>query len=263
MKLRVLDLFSGIGGFSLGLERTGAFETAAFCEINAHCRDVLARHWPDVPCFEDVTTLRGESVGTIDVICGGFPCQDISIAGDGAGLDGERSGLWREIARLVRELRPQLVLVENVAALLGRGFDRVLGDLAALGYSAWWRCIRASDVGARHGRDRVWIVAYPEHRGVSFGRRIASACEALLRSIGVSGDDAPRSQQQASQVVGSRPPFLGRIPQTPWRVEPGMGRVADGVPERVGQLRAYGNAVVPQIPELLGYAILESMREAA
>ena len=124
-KLQVLDLFSGIGGFSLGLERTGGFETKAFCEIDPFCRRVLAKHWPDVPCFEDVTTLRGEDVGPVDVICGGFPCQDISIAGLGEGLDGARSGLWSEIVRLVRDLRPSFLLVENVAALLGRGLDRV------------------------------------------------------------------------------------------------------------------------------------------
>lgn len=262
-KLRVLDLFSGIGGFSLGLERTGGFETVAFCEIDPFCRRVLAKHWPTVPCFEDVTTLRGESVGTVDVICGGFPCQDISVAGDGAGLDGVRSGLWREIARLVGELRPQLVFVENVAALLGRGLDRVLGDLAALGYSAWWRCIRAADVGARHGRDRVWLVAYPERRGLSFGRRIASACEALLGSIGIPGDVAPRRVEQTSQVVARSAPAVDAGHEAGWRVEPPVARVAHGVPNRVGQLRAFGNAVVPQIPELLGHAILESMRIAA
>lgn len=262
-KLKVLDLFSGIGGFSLGLERTGGFETTAFCEIDPFCRRVLAKHWPGVPCFEDVTTLRGEDVGSVDAICGGFPCQDISLAGDGAGLEGERSGLWREIARLVRELRPRLVLVENVSALLGRGLDRVLGDLAALGYSAWWRCIRASDVGAPHGRDRIWIVAYPEHRGLSFGRRIASACDTLLRSSGVPGDVAPGRIEQTPSLVAVRQAGVGRHTQAHWRTEPRVGRVAHGVPDRVGQLSSYGNAVVPQIPELIGHAILESLRAAA
>ena len=165
--MRVLDLFSGIGGFSLGLERAG-METVAFCEISPVCRHLLAYHWPDVPCFDDVTTLTGEQVGPVDVICGGFPCQDISFAGKGAGLAGERSGLWREYARLVRELRPAFVIVENVAALLGRGLGDVLGDLASLGYDAWWDCIPASAVGAPHRRDRLWIVAYArgqQHEG--------------------------------------------------------------------------------------------------
>ena len=102
--LKVLDLFSGIGGFSLGLERTGGFETVAFCEIDPFCRRVLAKHWPNVRQFKDVTKLRGEDVGPVDVITGGFPCQDISPAGLKQGLDGERSGLWREFARLIGEL---------------------------------------------------------------------------------------------------------------------------------------------------------------
>jgi site-specific DNA-cytosine methylase len=165
-KLKVLDLFSGIGGFSLGLERTGGFETVAFCEIDPFCRKVLAKHWPTVRQYEDVKTLTAERLsadGVVpDVICGGFPCQDISFAGKGAGIEGERSGLWSEYARLIGELRPEYVIVENVAALLSRGLDRVLGDLASIGFDAEWHCIPASAVGAPHRRDRLWLVAYPE-----------------------------------------------------------------------------------------------------
>ena len=171
--LQVLDLFSGIGGFSLGLERTGGFQTVAFCEIDPYCRRVLAKHWPDVPCYDDVRALSAERLAAdgiaVDVICGGFPCQDISTAGKGAGLAGERSGLWSEIARLVGELRPRYVLVENVSALLGRGMGRVLGDLAALGFDSEWHCIPASAVGAPHRRDRIWIVAYPNGAHVEGG----------------------------------------------------------------------------------------------
>ena len=188
--MNVLDLFSGIGGFSLGLERAG-MRTVAFCEIDPYCRRVLAKHWPDVPVWGDIRTLTCEWImanatgndvarrrhsggdqpnaerisenAAIDVICGGFPCQDISVAGKGAGLAGERSGLWSEYARIIGEVRPRYVIVENVAALLGRGIERVLGDLAALGYDAEWDCIPASAVGAPHRRDRVWLVAYPAH----------------------------------------------------------------------------------------------------
>ena len=151
---------------SLGLEATGGFETIGFCEIDAYCRAVLAKHWPGVPCFQDIRalapidlSLRG--IGPVDVICGGFPCQDLSVAGKGAGLAGARSGLWGEYFRLIRELRPRYVLVENVAALLGRGLGTVVGDLATIGYDAEWHCIPAAYVGAPHRRDRVWIIAYP------------------------------------------------------------------------------------------------------
>src|SRR3954469_20173895 len=134
--MRVLDLFSGIGGFSLGLERAG-MRTVAFCEIEPYCRAVLAKHWPHVPCYTDIreltaARLAADGIG-VDVICGGFPCQDISVAGKGAGLAGERSGLWFEYARLIGEIRPRYVVVENVAALLVRGMDDVLGSLATFG----------------------------------------------------------------------------------------------------------------------------------
>lgn len=152
-KLRLLDLFSGIGGFSLGLERSGGFRTVAFCEIEPFPRRVLAKHWPGVPIYHDIRTLTADLLARdgigVDAICGGFPCQDISLAGKGAGIAGTRSGLWSEYARIVGELRPRVVVVENVTALLIRGLDRVLGDLAALGYDAQWHCIPASYVGAR------------------------------------------------------------------------------------------------------------------
>jgi DNA-cytosine methyltransferase len=166
--VNVLDLFSGIGGFSLGLERTGGFRTVAFCEIEPYCRAVLKKHWPNVPCYEDVRTLTAERLRadgiSVDAICGGFPCQDISTAGKGAGIEGERSGLWKEYARIIGEVRPRYVIVENVAALLGRGLSRVLGDLAEIGYDAEWHCIPASYVGAPHRRDRLWIVAYSQSK---------------------------------------------------------------------------------------------------
>jgi DNA (cytosine-5)-methyltransferase 1 len=182
---KLLDLFSGIGGFSLGLERAG-FETVAFCEISAKCRHLLQHHWPEVRAYDDICTLTAERLAAdgiaVDAICGGFPCQDISFAGKGAGLAGERSGLWRDYARLIRELQPRVVVVENVAALLSRGLGDVLGDLAALGYDAWWDCIPASAVGAPHRRDRLWLVAYArgvEHQGYGDALRRAVAAELL------------------------------------------------------------------------------------
>ena len=286
-KLRVLDLFSGIGGFSLGLERTGGFETAAFCEIEAFPRKVLAKHWPDVPCYDDVRTLTAERLAAdgvgVDVICGGFPCQDISTAGNGAGLAGERSGLWSEIARLVGELAPQFVIVENVAALLSRGLGDVLGDLAALGYDAEWHCIPASAIGAPHRRDRVWIVAHPSflfRDGSNDNAAFCVGCAVSEPGDGSgpftladtmrwgrpgqgkfvqSGNPAPLISRQTIDA------FNGRVAGQ-WATEPNVGRVANGVPDRAHRLKALGNAVVPQIPELIGNAILQAIaseREAA
>ena len=153
--MRVLDLFSGIGGFSLGLERAG-MKTVAFCEIDPYCRRVLAKHWPEVPIYDDVTGVEFEE-GQADVICGGFTCQDISIAGRRAGVTGERSGLYREVLRAICMVRPKFAIMENVAELLANGMGRVLGDLAENGNDTEWDCISASEIGAPHGRDRVWI----------------------------------------------------------------------------------------------------------
>ena len=165
--MRVLDLFSGIGGFSLGLESAG-MQTIGFCEIEPFPRAVLEKHWPGVPIHDDVRTLSAESVSWlrteaergIDLICGGFPCQDISVAGKGAGLKGSRSGLWYEYLRLVQELRPRWVLAENVGALRTRGYDEIAGGLEAEGYAVWPLVVGAWAVGAPHRRERVWIVAH-------------------------------------------------------------------------------------------------------
>lgn len=245
-KLRVLDLFSGIGGFSLGLERTGGFETVAFCEIEEFPRRVLAKHWPEVPCYHDVRTLTADTLCrdgiAVDVICGGFPCQDISLAGPGQGLAGKRSGLWFEYARLVGEIRPRIVIVENVAELLDRGLGDVLGTLAALGYDAEWDCIPASYVGARQIRDRVWLVAYPERHGLQGGSHLAAAWSGKTRTEQLAGLVQPCSWPTVSSAR-----------------DRGTGH---GVPNGTHRNRAIGNAVVPQIPELIGRAILESRRIA-
>lgn len=170
--IRVLDIFSGIGGFSLGLESTGGFRTVGFCEIEPFCREVLRKHWPDVPVHEDIREFTAESLGGLrpDAIVGGFPCQDISVAGRGAGIEGARSGLWSEMFRLVRELRPRWVIAENVPALRARGSDRVLSDLEGECYSCWPLVVGAWAVGAPHRRDRVWIVAHRDEARLSSQR---------------------------------------------------------------------------------------------
>ena len=255
-KLRVLDLFSGIGGFSLGLERTGGFETVAFCEIDPFCRRVLAKHWPKVPCYEDVCTLNADTLArdgiAVNVICGGFPCQDVSTANhSGKGLDGEKSGLWREYARLVGELRPSFIIVENVAALLGRGMGQVLGDLSAIGYDAEWEIVSASDVGAPHDRQRVWLVAHPATQ-----RRQRILHHWAWRS-------AEARDEWPSAPLDTHRGALAWLEPTIARISPIL-RDDDGISGRLAQqqLGALGNAVVPQIPELIGRAILAAQEAA-
>ena len=158
--MRIGSLFSGVGGLELGLEWAGVGHTVWQVEKDPYARAVLAKHWPDATRYDDVCTVGAHNLEPVDVICGGFPCQDISYAGKGAGLAGARSGLWYEFARIVGELGPRFVVVENVAALLTRGIDAVLGTLADLGYDAEWSTLRASDVGAPHRRERVFLVAY-------------------------------------------------------------------------------------------------------
>jgi DNA (cytosine-5)-methyltransferase 1 len=241
--MRVIDLFSGIGGFSLALERVGMV-TTRFCEIDPFCQAILKKHWPEVPIYGDVRSLP--KLERIDLICGGFPCQDISIAGAGAGLAGERSGLWREFARIIGDIRPRYVIVENVAALLGRGLSTVLGDLAALGYDAEWDVIPASAVGLPHRRERVWIVAYPSNNGckhavdgegpIDPGREILARLP-IARSVALNAERF-RDEVRAASFV----------------------RTANGIPDRVDRVTALGNSIVPQIPEMIGRAIMPSER---
>lgn len=200
--MKIIDLFSGIGGFSLGLERTGGFETVQFVEQDAKARQVLKKHWPNVPQHDDIRTYRPEQ-GTADLVCGGFPCQDISSAGRGVGIVGERSGLWTEMARVIGAVRPKWVIAENVSALRSRGLALVLQDLCALGYDAEWHCIPASAVGAPHRRDRVWVIAYRNSDGDG-----ESTVSVDAEASGVSGDVADTTgtelQRDQAGVLGEQ-----------------------------------------------------------
>jgi len=236
--MKVLDLFSGIGGFSLGLERTGGFETVAFCEIEDFPRKVLRKHWPEVPIYEDVRCAEFQSVGPVDLVTAGFPCQDISLAGRGSGLAGERSGLFWQILRAVRLVGRPRLLLENVAALLDRGMGDVLGALAQIGYDTQWHCIPASYVGCRQLRDRVWIVADPECDSVQGRSDIAKAWQGKSR------------EEQLAGLV--QPPAW---PTVSCSRDRGTGH---GIPNGIHRNKALGNAVVPQIPEMIGRAILEA-----
>jgi site-specific DNA-cytosine methylase len=179
----MIDTFSGIGGFSLAARWLGGIETVQFVEREPYCRHILRKHWPDVPIHDDITTYQPQP-GSADVICGGFPCQDISTAGKQAGIkEGTRSGLFYELMRVVRLVGPRYVVLENVAAITSNGLDAVLGTLAEAGFDAEWACIPAADVGACHRRDRWWCVAYASGAdrprwGEGAGRRERSAADA-------------------------------------------------------------------------------------
>ena len=264
-KLQLLDLFSGIGGFSLGLERAG-FETVAFCEIDPFCRRVLAKHWPEVPCYDDVRTLTRErldadGVGAIDVICGGFPCQDISKAGPRTGLGGKRSGLWFEFARLIEEIRPRTVIIENVTALRRRGLDVILRFFASIRYDAEWHCVPFADAGAPDLRDRIWVIAYPQHtdayvlRSHSEDMHIHGGAELFNQQVSVAGP--------VLSALPRRGERLGSGTYGQWSPEPGIRRVAERTPEVVDRLRALGNAVKPIIPEIIGRAIIAAEAEVS
>lgn len=239
--MKVLDLFSGIGGFSLGLERAG-METVAFCEFDEHARKVLSKHWPNIPIHKDVRELDGKQYrGTVDVVCGGFPCQDLSTAGKQAGFSGERSSLYREMLRIISECLPRYAIFENVTGLLsgdgGRWFARFLYDLAEVGYDAEWHCISAAHVGAPHRRDRVWIVAYPK-------RQRPQGQGELKASINKEEDSYREAGWLDSAFREGRLPYVCRR--------------HDGVSGAPHRLKQLGNAVVPQIPEAIGRAIMEA-----
>lgn len=241
--MNVLDLFSGIGGFSLGLERAG-MRTVAFCELDSGARSILAKHWPGIPCYADIrelTAARLAADGIVaDVISGGFPCQDISCASPTRhlGIDGERSGLWSELARLVGEVRPRYAILENSSALAGRGLGRVLGDLAEIGYDAEWHCLRASDVGAPFEGDRIYLLATPHPLDGQERLGLRPQC---LR---------PGTLQRACAEYRS----------TVWlEATCRSARMGDGFSDFMDRRRRtewLGNAVVPQIPEIIGRAIM-------
>jgi DNA (cytosine-5)-methyltransferase 1 len=268
------SLFAGIGGFDLGLERAG-MECKWQVEIDEYASKVLAKHWPNIHRWDDVCTWPQPNTEYVDVICGGFPCQDISYAGKGAGLDGERSGLWFEFARVVREMGPRAVAVENVAALLTRGLDEVLGTLASLGYDAEWDCIPAAAVGAPHIRDRVFVLGWNadcKHdssigSGSKENANTGRDCNRKNKDNSDSNTNSLRCQKQ--QKLYSQPkrtinsPLWSDVMRlrqfSHWQVEPAVGRVADGIPNRSHRLRGLGNAIVPQVAEVIGRRIVQKL----
>jgi len=241
--LKVLDLFSGIGGFSLGLEWAGSFETVAFCEIEKYPQEVLKKHWPGVPVYEEIRELTADrlvrdGIPKIDVITAGFPCQDVSVGHtwrEAKGLEGERSGLWSEVVRIADEVRPLWIIAENVPALRVRGLAQLLQDLWSIRYDCEWHIISASLLGAVHKRERIFIVANPEG----------------FRLQGLWPNGLEKSHLYEREIL---PVCSG---DGEWEIEPDVCRENDGVSRRVDKLKALGNSVVPQIPMMIGKAILD------
>ena len=274
---RELALFAGAGGGILGSHLLG-FRTVCAVEWDAYAASVLCARQnegvlPLFPIWSDVQTFDGVSWrGLVDVVSGGFPCQDISTAGKGAGIDGKRSGMWVHMARIIGEVRPRFAFVENSPALTSRGLGRVLGDLAELGYDAEWCVLGAADVGAPHQRDRIWILAadalHGGQRGAVQQKQVAKRKAAP--NAGRNGKVRPlagRLQrkerrrphddgEEVSDASGARPQGRSESPWTwsdvssaedGWPIEPDVGRVAHGLAARVDRLRCIGNGQVPTV----------------
>lgn len=252
-KLRTISLFSGIGGLDLGLTNTGHFDVVAHSEIDPYACKVLKNNFPDVPNLGDITKVSfltlEQTLGKVDVIAGGFPCQSVSVGNKSytkISDTSEKSGLWSEFARAIKELQPNYVIIENVRGLTKRGLDTVLSDLASLGYDAIWTCVPAAAVGAGHIRWRLFILAYSNsERFQEQWRKSPTYAKyptierggAIYRSLGLSIADRAEAYSDL------------------WKAEPGVGRMADGISSRVDRLKCLGNAVVPQVAETIGYAL--------
>jgi DNA (cytosine-5)-methyltransferase 1 len=289
--MKHLDLFSGIGGFSLGLEATQRIKTVAFCEIDSFCTKVLNKNWPTVPVYKDIKELtyeklKSDGIESIDIITGGYPCQPFSIAGSKKGVEDPRH-LWPEYFRLIKECRPTWVIGENVSGHIKLGLDAVIEDLESENYSVRTFSVSASSIGAPHQRERVWIVAHTRRGswGEQFTRNTESTrrgtFETTERSTNTDTSSGPSEGAKTMANTSSIKSHVGEnIQHTStrngqgqtgressseepnrnwWNIEPDVGRVADGVPDRTHRLKALGNAVVPQIPYYIAKSILEVM----
>jgi len=260
LKPTVGSLFAGIGGFDLAFEREG-YDVAWQVEIDSYCQRVLEKHWPDVPRYDDVRDCGLHNLEPVDVICGGFPCQDLSVAGKQEGLNGERSVLWWQMHRIIGELRPRFAVVENVANLLHTGIEQVCGSLAEIGYDAEWHVISAADVGAPHLRKRLWLVAdadralgiRPQHEVLPRRHAADAGGQDMADADGAGfgercGAEPMEAQQLSAERRSASSQWQDRYHKN-WATEPELGRVAHGVPARVDRLRGLGNAIVPQIAQ--------------
>jgi DNA (cytosine-5)-methyltransferase 1 len=268
--LTVGSLFAGIGGLDLGLERAG-MKTIWQSEIDPYASQVLKKHWPEVPNYGDIKEIKWSDVQRPDVICGGYPCQPFSTAGKRQGENDPRH-LWPWVRECISVLRPRYAILENVRGHLSLGGTTVLGEIAELGYCAEWRVISAASVGAAHRRDRIIIVAYPDDTGSrtpqrdmdSGGQELSEGTQKRReRSLyGFSGRGSEMADSASEGLQGPvREVYQGTREGLTygggewWQTEPDVGRVADGVPRRVDRLKCLGNAVVPQVAEVIGHLV--------
>lgn len=258
LMLTVGSCFSGIGGLELGLEQTGGFKTKWQIEIDPYAFAVLAKHWPNVKRYKDITAVSGEELERVDLICGGFPCQDVSLAGTRSGLEGKRSTLWGEMYRLICEVKPRWVLAENVPGLFssdaGQFFGNILRDLAIGGYDAEWNCLPAAAVGAPHIRNRVFILAYSRSESFSCGR--------IFRENSADIDVGWENSKEwgIDRVIPSMGTSLIRGLQTRWvesNSKSKIPRMVDGIPCGLDRIKCLGNAVVPAVAKRIGEMILK------
>lgn len=278
--MNVGSLFSGIGGIEIGFERQG-FTTEWFVEYEPYAQAILRKHWPETPIHGDITTVNIGNLPRVDILTGGFPCQDISNAGKRVGITGSRSSLWKYYLEAIRVLRPRYAFIENVAALANRGLNVVLADLAEVGYDAEWYNISASAVGAPHRRERIFIISYPnscrhlhrEFKEQSTERGEQAQCEPIPSSKDVANsnfrgwnegnkqqynnnrkweicENESNNKDEIRSIIGTSNSFNGW-----WAVEPCLGRVADGVSHRMDRIKCLGNAVVPSVAEVFAKAI--------
>jgi len=273
--MNIGSLFSGMGGIEIGFEKSG-FETEWFVEREPYAKEILKKRFPRTKIYEDVTKIDFRKVPRVEILTGGFPCQDISNAGKRAGIKGSRSSLWNYYLKAIRQIQPKIAFIENVSALLNRGLNVVLADLAEIGYDAEWYCVPASAVGANHQRDRIFIIAYPNSNGDRFNsstdRReeeeiwdkdnesiISDECGKANGSREISNTNSKRLQRR-EKARNFEESWKDREQQLTrqsgyWATEPNVGRVAHGIPFRVDRIKCLGNAVVPQVAEVFAEAI--------
>ena len=274
--MNVGSLFSGIGGIEIGFEKQG-FNTSWFVEYEPYAQAILRKRFPETIIYGDITTINFTTVPRVDILTGGFPCQDISNAGKRAGIEGSRSSLWKHYLRAIREIRPKYALIENVSALSSRGLDVVLSDLAQIGYDAEWYNLSASSVGAHHRRERLFIIAYPNssrhihreseeqsaERRKYAQRELESSCKDVdySNSSRFKQSKYKQSEESSNKRTSKNNEWNTEFESKGlWSFEPKLGRVANGISNRLERIRCLGNAVVPQVAEVFAKAIKEKER---